>query len=100
MLKPITWTLMENQMLFSTITESHDVSVLKVKSLGREGREALDVAVAEREVKGARWGEQQCLPAPRVAVRNRRNGDHIADVAQGSWRALGVSIRPWDTEGN
>lgn len=45
---------MENQMLFYTITESLEVSVVKMKSLGTEGREALGVATAEREVKSAR----------------------------------------------
>jgi len=41
-------------MLFHTITKSLEVSVLKIKSLGRKGREALGVVIAEREVKCAR----------------------------------------------
>lgn len=48
--------------------------------LGREGREALAVAVAEREVKGARQGQHQCLLAPGAAVRNSGNVDHIPRV--------------------
>lgn len=71
-------------MLFYTITESLEVSVLKMKCLGREGREAGGVAIAEMEVKGARHGQQQCLLAPRVALRNLRNVDHIPQVGYAS----------------
>lgn len=45
---------METQMLFYTITESLEVSMLKVKRFGRQQREALGVAIAVRKVKGAR----------------------------------------------
>lgn len=59
-------------MLSHTITESLEVSVLKMKGLGREGEEALAMAITEREVKGVRLG-------------------HLL---------LRVSFRPWDTKGD
>lgn len=71
---------MENQILFYKITESIEVSARKIKSLIWEGREALGVAIAERQVKGARWGQHQCLRAPRVAVRNFWNVGHVSQV--------------------
>lgn len=39
---------MENQMLFYITTKSLEAQVLEMKSLGREGREALGVALAGR----------------------------------------------------
>lgn len=52
-------------MIFYTTTKSLEVSVLKIKNLGREGREAPGMATAEREVKSAKQDQHQCLLAPR-----------------------------------
>lgn len=92
---------MENQTLFYTTTKSLQVRVLTMKNWGREGGEALGAATAGRGVKGARQGQCGCLLAPRVAVRNLRNGDRGPQVwHEGSEHLiLRGSWGPWDAEG-
>lgn len=63
---------MENQMLFYITTESLEAQVLERKSLGREGREALGVALAGR-------GEEMQVGSTSVSAGSQGSSKKFGD---------------------
>lgn len=78
---------MENQMLFYTTIKSLEAQVVEMKSLGREGREVLGVALAGR-------GEEMQVGSTSVSAGSQGGskkcedcGPEVPGVAWGFWKS-------------